>query len=308
MSARSSAGSITSRTGCGTSPTARMPRCSRRRRDDGGIDRLFRTLVPVVTGRRSSAEIVARLRRKWELGHDLLDKLGRVREQVRSLANLHGAPALVLDRLTRDFEAWAPDSVASLRSLFESLEHHGVATESISLDLGLGRGIGFYSQMIFDLTATTATGRSNWAAAGDTTAWLASWEATATTGAWASPSAWNGSTRSSGLKPRSPGETRFRFPGRSWSFPRRARPSRPRSGWLPRSARGRARDPRIGLAPDDLADRARALLARWSVVVHHRRSARPGLISTITRNPTRSDTGRRKSTRLIADQIREVDG
>jgi len=126
--------------------------------DDPGIDRLFRTLVPVVTGRRSSREILDRLQRKWELGRDLLDKLARVRGQVRELAQLRGSPAEVLARLTRDFEAWAPDSVASLRTLFDSLQHHCVATESITLDLGLGRGIGFYSQMIFDLTVSTASG------------------------------------------------------------------------------------------------------------------------------------------------------
>ena len=123
-----------------------------------GIDRLFRTLVPVVNGRRSSREIVGRLRRKWELSHELADKLGRVRDQVRAVARLRGTPRDVLDRLTRDFEAWAPDSVASLRSLFESLQHHGVDADSIVLDLGLGRGIGFYSRMIFDLTVTTPSG------------------------------------------------------------------------------------------------------------------------------------------------------
>ena len=126
--------------------------------DDPGIDRLFRTLVPVVTGRRSSQEIVARLRGKWELNQELADKLGLVRRQVQTLAQLRGSPPVVLDRLTRDFAAWAPESVASLRSLFESLRHHGVDTDSIVLDLGLGRGIGFYSQMIFDLTVATPEG------------------------------------------------------------------------------------------------------------------------------------------------------
>ncbi len=126
--------------------------------DDPAIDRLFRTLVPVVIGRRSGAEIVDRLRRKWVLSHDLSDKLGHVRKQVRAVAQLRGSPRMVLDRLTREFEAWAPDSVASLRALFESLGHHGINSDSIVLDLGLGRGIGFYSQMIFDLTTSTPAG------------------------------------------------------------------------------------------------------------------------------------------------------
>src|SRR5204862_2520177 len=83
------------------------------RADDGGIDRLFRTLVPVVTGRRSGHEIVHRLRRKWDLGHGLLGALERVRGQVHDLADLKGRPDAVLDRLARDYEASAPDSVAA---------------------------------------------------------------------------------------------------------------------------------------------------------------------------------------------------
>ena len=126
--------------------------------DGPGIDRLFRTLVPEITGRRSSREIVDRLQRKWELSRELAGQLERVRNQVRILAQLRGRPQAVLDRLTRDFEAWAPDSVASLRELVFSLQHHGVDAESITLDLGLGRGIGFYSQMIFDLTVATPDG------------------------------------------------------------------------------------------------------------------------------------------------------
>src|SRR4051794_13040708 len=60
------------------------------RADDGGIDRLFRTLVPVVTGRRSGHEIVHRLRRKWDLGHGLLGALEDVRRQVHGLAGRKG--------------------------------------------------------------------------------------------------------------------------------------------------------------------------------------------------------------------------
>ena len=50
--------------------------------DDRGVDRLFRQLVPDVTGRRSGHEIIHRLRRKWDLGHSLSQILGRVRDQV----------------------------------------------------------------------------------------------------------------------------------------------------------------------------------------------------------------------------------
>lgn len=128
------------------------------RSDDPGIDRLFRTLVPVITGRRAGHEIVHRLRRKWDLGHGLLGALERVRSQVHELSSLEGEPTAVLDRLGRQNEALAPESIASLRALFHALEEHGVDGSRVVLDLGFGRGIGFYSQVVFEITAATPDG------------------------------------------------------------------------------------------------------------------------------------------------------
>lgn len=129
------------------------------RADDGAVDRLFRTLVPVVTGRRSGHEIVRRLRRKWDLGHGLLSALGRVRAQVHDLADLKGEPAAVLDRLgDGGGEGLAPDSAADLRALLRALEGFGVDPSRVVLDLGFGRGIGFYSQVVFELSAATPGG------------------------------------------------------------------------------------------------------------------------------------------------------
>ena len=126
--------------------------------DGGGIDRLFRTLVPDVTGRRSGHEILGRLRRKWDLGHTWWDVLARVRAQVHELADLRGPAAAVLDRLGRDFADLAPDSIAALRGLLDSLDAYGVRRDRVELDLGFGRGIGFYTQMIFELVAPTPAG------------------------------------------------------------------------------------------------------------------------------------------------------
>lgn len=128
------------------------------RADDREIDRLFRTLVPVVTGRRSGDEIVHRLRRKWDLGHGLLGALGRVQAQIHDLADLRGRPDEVLDSLAHDYEASAPDSVAALRCLVRALEDYGVGPDRVEIDLGFGRGIGFYSQMIFELIVPTPEG------------------------------------------------------------------------------------------------------------------------------------------------------
>ncbi len=126
--------------------------------EDRGIDRLFRTLVPVVTGRRPGHEIVNRLRRKWDLGHGLLSALERVRTQVHDLSELKGDPYAVLDRLGLDGEGLAPDSVAGLRGLLKALGALGVDPGRVVLDLGFGRGIGFYSQVVFEISATTPDG------------------------------------------------------------------------------------------------------------------------------------------------------
>ena len=126
--------------------------------DDPGVDRLFRTLVPVVNGRRPGHEIIGRLRRKWDLGRSLQGVLDRVRAQVRALAALAGPADEILGRLARDFGGLAPESVAELRGLVETLGHYGIDPGRIRLDFGFGRGIGFYSQVIFELIAPTPGG------------------------------------------------------------------------------------------------------------------------------------------------------
>lgn len=126
--------------------------------DDPSLDRLFRTLVPVITGRRTGHEILGRLRRKWDLGHTLIGVLEHVREQAHELADLRGPAVEILDRLRRDFAALAPESVAELRSLVDDLHARGVGRDRVELDLGFGRGIGFYSQMIFELSVPTPNG------------------------------------------------------------------------------------------------------------------------------------------------------
>jgi histidyl-tRNA synthetase len=116
--------------------------------DDTGVDRLFRHLVPDITGRRSGHEIVGRLRRKWDLGHSLQDALGRLRDRIHALGSLHGPARDVLQRLRA---VASTESIAEIAELVERLEGQGIAPDRLGLDLGFGRGIGFYTRMIFEL-------------------------------------------------------------------------------------------------------------------------------------------------------------
>jgi histidyl-tRNA synthetase len=125
--------------------------------DDAGVDRLFRTLYPEVVGRRSGRDVISRIRRKWDLGRGLSGVLTDVRDRVRELADLRGPALGVLDRL-RPFEDVVPAMTNELRTLVESLHAYGIDPARVELDLGFGRGIGFYSQMMFVLLADTPSG------------------------------------------------------------------------------------------------------------------------------------------------------
>jgi histidyl-tRNA synthetase len=126
--------------------------------DDHGVDRLFRQLVPHVTGRRSGHEIIGRLRHKWNLDHSLSASLTRVRERVHLLAELRGPIKDVLRSLDRELAAAAPAQVEEVAQLASRLQAMGVDLTRVELDLGFGRGIGFYTQMIFELIVTTPEG------------------------------------------------------------------------------------------------------------------------------------------------------
>ncbi len=126
--------------------------------DDVAFDRLFRHLVPDVTGRRTGGEIVERLRRKWDLDRSLSHIFDVVRRRVHALSELVGPAATVLEQLEGDLAVVAPASASDLCALVAQLEAEGVEPGRIELDLGFGRGIGFYSQMIFELYVPAPAG------------------------------------------------------------------------------------------------------------------------------------------------------
>ncbi len=126
--------------------------------DDQGVDRLFRQLVPRVVGRRSGPEIIHRLREKWRLDRSLSQVLLQVRDSLGLVASLRGPARRVLTRLEGESASLAPDALASLHSLIKELARRGLDPDRVELDLGFGRGIGFYTQTIFEITAQTPAG------------------------------------------------------------------------------------------------------------------------------------------------------
>ena len=81
-----------------------------------------------------------------------------MRDQFHGLAELRGPAPAVIERLTHNFAALAPRSIADLGALVRQLGEHGVESSRVELDLGFGRGIGFYTQMIFELVVMTTGG------------------------------------------------------------------------------------------------------------------------------------------------------
>src|SRR5262249_37853976 len=113
--------------------------------ESSGADRLFRTLYPEVVGRRSPREIIARVRRKWELSHVLPRVLDEVRGPIRVLAGLKGPAPEVLGRM-KDAGREVMGSAREMTALVDGLRDRGIDPGRVELDLGFGRGIGFYSQ------------------------------------------------------------------------------------------------------------------------------------------------------------------
>jgi histidyl-tRNA synthetase len=64
----------------------------------------------------------------------------------------------LLDHLRREFQSTAPEAVEALAGLLGTLSDHGVDLNRVRLDLGFGRTIGFYSQMMFELLVETPNG------------------------------------------------------------------------------------------------------------------------------------------------------
>ena len=154
--------------------------------------------MPDVTGRRSGHEIIHRLRRKWDLSHSLsrYPRAGarpgsRACRVARAGRGGAGAPQ---PEVRRTCTALGRRAGRAGRAAWQARRR---TKRAIKLDLGFSRGIGFYTQMIFELEVADAlAARSKSAAAAATMAWPACWAAAATTAGPGSHSGWSGLPRS----------------------------------------------------------------------------------------------------------------
>ena len=125
------------------------------------IQGVLKESMPVPVGRRTTDQIVARLLRK--LGEsDEPSTFEEALSLVEGLSKLSGAPQKVLNEArsipaVRDLDAEAFDG---LGTLLEQLSKRGVPEDDVVVDLGLARGISYYTGVIFELEIAASPGVS----------------------------------------------------------------------------------------------------------------------------------------------------
>lgn len=125
----------------------------------GGFDpSAAAAIVPEVTGRRTREDVIERLRRKWELARSLAGRLDSLAADLAEIASIQGRADQLPERLAAVTRRFAPESAGSLLKIIELLEAYDIAKERIEIDLGFGRGIGFYTSTVFEIVAVTPLG------------------------------------------------------------------------------------------------------------------------------------------------------
>ncbi|NWF70478.1 MAG: ATP phosphoribosyltransferase regulatory subunit [Chloroflexi bacterium] len=103
-------------------------------------------------GSRDADEIIARLLTKIRR-RDQTPGLQSALRFMDEISRLSGSPAAVLPEAEKILASYAIDRSAldALRELVRALEHYGLGWEHISLDLGLSRGLQYYTGTIFEV-------------------------------------------------------------------------------------------------------------------------------------------------------------
>ncbi len=113
---------------------------------------LLKSMDVELDSARSPDEIVSRLlvkiRRRGQA-----PRLDQALKFLSELCTLNGAPDEVLRGAERLLQAYSIslEPLHELRAIFETLAHYGLDPDRITLDLGLSRGLQYYTGMIFEI-------------------------------------------------------------------------------------------------------------------------------------------------------------
>lgn len=108
--------------------------------------------IDLSTGTRTPEAVVQRLLRRVGRA-DEVPQIDRALELLDQLGRIRGEPEAALAQLDAIFSAagHATSPSAELRGVLELLKAHGVPNERIELDCGLGRGLQYYTGLIFEI-------------------------------------------------------------------------------------------------------------------------------------------------------------
>ncbi len=111
--------------------------------------------IDLSTGTRTPEAVVQRLLRRVGRAGEA-PQIERALELLEQLGQVRGAPEAALAQLDALFHATghATSPGAELRAVLNLLTAHGIPTERIALDCGLGRGLQYYTGLIFEIYDT----------------------------------------------------------------------------------------------------------------------------------------------------------
>lgn len=107
----------------------------------------------------SRSEIVERF--LWKMGrNEQRRQLFTALQFLKELHAVSGTPPVVFEQLQDLLNRYGldPDPLNELRQLVTMLEHCGVQREQITLNLALGRGVSYYTGLVFEIHAPDAEG------------------------------------------------------------------------------------------------------------------------------------------------------
>jgi histidyl-tRNA synthetase len=108
--------------------------------------------IDLSTGTRDPQDVLGRLLRKLRRG-DPQPALDRALDLLVRLGEVRGPPAEALPQVAALLESAGLRSAAyaELRAVLDLLAAHGIAADRVAVDLGLGRGLHYYTGTIFEI-------------------------------------------------------------------------------------------------------------------------------------------------------------